>query len=658
MNDVGVYSYWMLGLFITLAFTLAGAVAGSKLLHRYVPDLDPCESFGLGGVLGLGTIGLATLLFGLISVPLALGAIVLLLAAVLWATRNLKTTWKFALPKGFMAIFPTFVCGLGLLALVAVLAPSDMTDWDSLAYHLAVPKLWLQSGHVGFVQAIHHSNFPFTADMLYVWGLLWGGEPGAKSFSLAWGVLGCLTLFGLARRWYGEKAAWWSVLAFAGCPVVLWEAGTAYIDIAHGLCCGLAVVYLADALKTGFKSFWILSGVTLGLAMGTKHTGLQTFVAIALVGALAILVQARSNKDGEGQTAPKGGLKSLALACGLALAIALPWYVKSTAYTGNPVYPFFYKQLGGKYWNQWRADVYTREQKTFGVGSNPMELGHAILGLAYQPGRYVNPGQSLGMGFPTGSIGFVGLLAALLWCFSGQSLNREKTILACAGVGLLFWFLLSQQSRYLISIEVPLIVLAAGAVARLNLGKTMSAGIVLQAAYSAWMLWTLQTSGQIPVVSGQVSPADYQAKRVGFYAPAQDIDNMPDVGKVALYDEVFGFFLDKPYMWANPGHSTLIPYESSDTAAQWVDSMRRLGFTHAYANMNKNFIDATVLTRWQDAMGDTPYSPEEKATMRDNPDLWWRVLFADAVHQGPLKPVKAYPEGSSRPQSVLFKFER
>ncbi|MFX8875701.1 hypothetical protein ABTM97_19225, partial [Acinetobacter baumannii] len=90
---------------------------------------------------------------------------------------------------------------------------------------------------------------------------------------------------------------------------------------------------------------------------------------------------------------------------------------------------------GGKGWDQRRADVYSHEQNTFGVGRqasdpdpdlarNPVRLtriGHSILGLAYQPGRYINPAPIAGQGMAPAWGGFALLGALFAWMISGKS---------------------------------------------------------------------------------------------------------------------------------------------------------------------------------------------------------------------------------------------
>ncbi len=421
-------------------------------------------------------------------------------------------------------------------------------------------------------------------------------------------------------------AAWWSLLLVGGIPVVAWESGTAYIDAAHGLFAGLALLYAADAAKrtewAEQKPFVIAAGLCLGLTLGTKYTGLQVMAGIGL----AWIISAVLSKSVK--IAVKPALTALALAA----LVAIPWYAKTTIYTGNPVYPFFYQQLGGEGWDEWRSEIYTEEQKTFGVGSEPANLGHAVLGLAYQPGRYVNPRQTEGGGFPTGAIGFAVLLGGLLAAAAGGIDRRTRFVLGGVGIGLIFWFLLSQQSRYLAILAVPLAVVAAGAITKEKLiGKFVAAGAVLQAGYTIWMLWTIQASLKLDVALGIIDQVEYQRAFIPFMKAAERINDLPEGSKVALYDEVLGFPLDTEYMWANPGHSMIIPYPELSTGPEYVRAMKDLGFTHVYFNLgysSKEHADA-----WSTALqlGSPPYArPAQKEEMAAHLNLKWRWLLGDA----------------------------
>lgn len=626
----------MLGALITFAFAAGATGIGLWILRRWTSEWDPALRLGVAGLTGLGAIGLLTLPIGLLPEGLHWGLwLIVALGALGWAslvTELRRNPIRIAKPEGSGLL--VVVLGIAtLFALIGALAPSDSLDWDSLAYHLAVPKLWLAAGHSSRISFIHHSNFPFTVDNLYIWGMSWGGQSGAKAFSVAFLVLGQLALFGFSRERYGKVAGWLSALAFATIPVVLWESGTAYIDVANGLYVGLGVVFACRALQTMSAGDRWLAIIMLGFGAGSKYTGLQTIFAVGLV----LLCAGFLKKRGAEGT-------RLAFAIGLgALALASPWYIKNAVVAGNPVYPFFFERFGGKDWDSFSAKIYTEEQQTFGVGKgehgrNPGAIGHAVLGLAYQPGRYTNPGATDGQGFPVAAIGFAIVAAGLAWCFSGKSQGFEGAVLAVVGISLLMWFFLSQQSRYVVPLSVPLAVLAGGALKRFKGGVVVAAAIGLQAAYSLFLIYTLRTQTQLQVISGKIPVADYLAMAVPFKEPSDYINENVKDGRVALYDEVFGYFLDVPYFWATPGHSTEIPYASLNSGKELVDRWREMGFTHVYVNLQ--FQDRTFIPKWIKAMGlqgsPEPFTSDEKAEMSTDIRKKWRVLVAEAVASGDL----------------------
>ncbi len=637
----------MLGVLWTALFSLLAAAAGTAVVRRFAEGLDPSERLGVGGLVGFGIAGLVTLLVGLL--PGGLGFALFAVLAVLLALsvvavksgalNGLKPSLQGA-PE-LLAVAALVV--IGLLALIAVLAPSVGTDWDTIAYHLAVPKLWLQQGQIGYIQGIHHSNFPSTMEMLFMWGLEWGGQSGAKTFSLMVYVFGCLALFGLARRWYSRGAGWWAAIAFAGIPVVAWESGTGYIDVAHGLYAALGACYAVEAYRFGGRPMYVLAGVCLGFALGTKYTGLQVLFAVAVVVGVAALVGQTPHPPAPSPPEGRGGVFANAVRASLtvvlvALAIAGPWYIKTAVYTGNPVYPFFSSVLGGRDWDAWRAEIYKAEQKSFGVGSSIGNLGHAVLGLGYQPGRYTNPRQDTGGGFPTGAIGFAALLAGVCAATSGRLRREERLILAIVGLGFLMWFFLSQQSRYLTMLAIPLGVLGAGMVSRVRWGPVLAGALALQAGVTVYLINTMQTKMQLQVVTGKVSEDEYlSATLAPFYSATKTMNALPVGSKVALYDEVFGFYLDVPYFWANPGHSMFIPYESLSSGEEYAAKMKELGFTHAYVNLV--FSDK----RFRDALSNQePYTEQEWAEMSKDLNHKWKLLLADAANKGLVKDVSDF----------------
>lgn len=628
----------MLGFVLTLLLCALATLAASGWWIRHSDD--PAEAWGAAGLTGLGLAGLATLFVGLLPNGLRWGWMVILAFAMFLAYKSVRegvlSSLRFRTPRSVDGAFPVVLGVMMLLALVAVLTPSVTDDWDSLAYHLAVPKIWLQSGQIHYVPALHQSNFPFTVDNLYIWGLSYGGQSAAKAFNWAVLLLGCFALFGLTRRWYGGRAGWWACVGFVGMPVVLWEAGTAYVDLAHGIFAGLGLLYLCEPVQGKSRRWWP-AALMLGLAIGSKYTGLQVMLAGFLAAGVVSLRLKTIRVE----------LKPAFLALVLAVSIGGAWYVKNAIQTGNPVYPYLYKTLGGREWDEWRDATYRNEQQTFGVGRtergrDPSAIGHAIFGLAYQPGRYVNPGQEQGYGAPTGSIGFAALLGACLFALSGLAKVRERTVLLSLGLLFLLWYFLSQQSRYLTIAGVPMVVLAAGFAVRAGFGRVVAFALSFQALYTGWLVATTQTASKLPVLLGEVSREEYQRRQIGFFDGAEQINRLSEPVKVALYDEVFGFLLDKPYMWANPGHSTIIPYDNMRSGADWESAMRRLGFTHAYVNLGAQPPDQARAWAAELGLVEGPgWEPSQREEMWKDLGRKWMILIAQAVRSGDAKVVWA-----------------
>jgi len=641
----------MLGVLITVIACL-GAVGIGDLLCRRFAFSDMAVRFGVSGLIGLGLLGCLTFVVGLVGTSWTyLGLVCAIIAAgvVLAITRLKKDGFSLKPPKGLESLFPLAI-GLGLLmALFGVLAPSVMNDWDSLAYHLAVPKIWLLDGRIHVIDYIHQSNFPLTVDSLYLLGLKWGDQAGAKAFAWCFTLLGAITLFGLGRQRYGERAGWWAALAFATVPVVLWESGSAYVDVANGIYAGLGLVFACLWLESDDSKLIWPSAIMLGFAAGSKYTGLQTIAVAGLVTLVGALILKRN-------------LKPVFVIGLAALAIGAPWYVKNVLWKENPVFPFFYSKLGGKDWDQRRADIYTREQNGFGVGRShppdgsvePARLGHSVIGLAYQPGRYINPLQTEGWGDPLGAIGIAIVGALLVGLIAGQRKTFEKALFASVLISFAMWFVLTQQSRYIIALAVPLSLIGGQLTTRRGFGVLMAGLVGLQAVYSLGLLRDRRFIDQSAVVLGKVSTDDYLKAGVGFYEPSKAINQLGPNSKTALYDEVFGFLLDVPYFWANPGHSTIIPYDSMLSGSDYAQGMRKLGFTHVYVNLSPSVKAPELAQQIWGAMSGQPFPPDARKTLMDNWEARFNVLVAESVASHDLEIVQAFGN-PGHPYGVLLR---
>jgi hypothetical protein len=327
-------------------------------------EMSTGEALVLGSGLGLGVLGLLALALGLAG--LFYGwlflALSLALTAWLWPDfRALRRSWAsrqiVERPHPLTALY---VAAVGLAAVVlALLPPADM---DGLFYHLTAPKLFIQSHAIRPGLDVPHFNFPLLAEMLFSYAMLLANDIAAKLIHTLYGFLLAGLVYLTASRCLSRAAAWPAVLVLLSMPMVALLAGWAYNDLALAFY-QLAAVYALlrsrpEAPEGEFHPRWLLlSGLLAGLAMGLKYTGFVTPLLIGLILAWRLVKSGRFYQN-------LRLLLYFAIPAGL---VALPWYLKNLAFTGNPVYPFLFE---GLFWDKFRAEWYA--QSGTGLGFDPL----------------------------------------------------------------------------------------------------------------------------------------------------------------------------------------------------------------------------------------------------------------------------------------------
>jgi len=337
-----------------------------------------------------------------------------------------------------------------LIALVGALAPEK--EYDALWYHLGFPKLWLGQGRLADLPAEYISLYPMTWEMIFGLGLASGGTIAAKLLHFACLPLTGLLTYQLTLRFFPRASPWLAVAFFVTIPTVLWEATTAYNDLALTLHVGLTVYALLRYVEDRRWQWLLLAALNLGLALATKH--LAFLVLVLATGGLALrlwLVE---------RHLWRAVLPALLLGL-LALVLALPWYIRSWMATGNPVFPELFGIFGAppERWDVLTQEELSRFLANFGRPRTTLNLLTLPWDITVHGARY---GGALGPMF----LVLLPLLALLR--------RRSRATVWLAAFALLYLALWASpvssfQMRFLIPITSLFAVLAAEACDRISL---------------------------------------------------------------------------------------------------------------------------------------------------------------------------------------------
>lgn len=380
----------------------------------------------------------------------------------------------------FIIVLKVLIAVPLLLSLISSLAPP--TAKDTLLYHFSVPKQFIAQGGNAFIEGNIASYLALGTEMHVVWARLLGGFISERAAEAAGGAVLWLffplllaAVYGWAREEGISKP--WSLLATAlvACiPTAYHVAASGYVDLALSLFVVLAAHSLLNWLWTGSTRSAILLGIFLGAALSIKLT--TVFVIAAFV--LIVLLRARQNKDGQAGSLRSGGAGRFVLtgfgALLLAGLIASPWYLRTWAETGSPVFPFYMSILPGEApgWDVERSNLFQGMNSQYGgVQTHPENylIAPLRISLAAQP-----EDANLYDGV-IGAMFIIGLPLVLWAAWKRELADGVGSLLIVVGVVYLFWLFSSQQLRYLLPIMPLLAIAIASAADKLKDGAMRNA---------------------------------------------------------------------------------------------------------------------------------------------------------------------------------------
>ncbi len=475
------------------------------------------------------------------------------------------------------------VLGAALLrAMVAGAAPP--TDWDSLAYHLAFPKIFLMEGYFLRLPWSTNGHYPLSSEMLYLPALALGREGACHWINFYHGLsaLGAIAL--LSRRFFpGPAAGAVGLLAaalYSAQPAFSKVMGNAATDMNVAFAALLAVMAflnLREAEEPGSIRWGALCGVLVGITMSQKLIG--TWLALTLFVVIAA-AQIRRNR---------AGWKALAIYCAGICCTGLFWYAKNWVWTGNPIWPYMSGLFGGNAadldaWNRMRASV------TEGV---PKTISNFIL----MPLVLIFKGEMFHYATHYLMIPFFALLAfSLRGSFQELRSRSTRWVLAITALYLIIWFWVFQDWRYVLPMSGLIAALTAGWALGLwnSAGAKISRYGALIAAVGFIPIRELSVNNELFVffnleskqAPGLAARDRYLLGTLGsYYAVCRSASEaLPKNAKVLLYRDVRGYYLDRAYAWGDPLNPGVVSFKNLRSSNELHRSLRGLGFTHVLYN--------------------------------------------------------------------------
>jgi 4-amino-4-deoxy-L-arabinose transferase-like glycosyltransferase len=301
------------------------------------------EAVTFGAVCGMGVVGT-----GMLAVCFPLGvngvSIGVFLLGLVWSSRRelgqvpdlvrMAVREVLGLSGSKSLRFATAAVFLLLAATLIGLSVAPPVDWDTLAYHVEVPRDWLAAGRIILPADNFHAAYVGLQHLLYLPLLAVGGTAAPAILNALLALLAGLATFALARDLYGRRTAAVSHWLFWANPLILLVAVTPRVDVTLALFVVLAIHAISKAVRAnGERGMLVVAAVITGMGVGVKYMVLAFAVVLAPLWLVGIARFARGNR------ARFTLLFLIVLAAGV--GAAAPWLLKNQLMIGAPLYPFW-----------------------------------------------------------------------------------------------------------------------------------------------------------------------------------------------------------------------------------------------------------------------------------------------------------------------------
>jgi hypothetical protein len=438
-----------------------------------------------------------------------------------------------------------------LFPLIYALLPPSF--YDTLAYHLGIPNLYLQNtGFIGTPQLFYANTFIYYEISLLP--AVFAGDLVPRLFHFFMGVIFILSVLDFAVDYFKITKRTILLLTIISMPMMVFLLTTVKNDLPSGLLILLGVSCFLKNKKYLSALFW-------GFSLGVKYTNILPLVLFLI---LYFIKEKRIP------------IKQMVIFGLIIVGILLPLLVKNYTYTGNPLFPFFHGYFDNKlpYWDATRSTLLERDAKKLfysftDVIKFPYTLSFSELGsggivgplfLIFLPFLVVKKEKRLFL-----------LLFSLLILLVGANFKLSIRVWTIAFIFLSIYvviayeFLTYQIMKYLFFIIIGL--------------NVVNAFGLQEFLYRSFNLF-----------SGQLSIEEYKTLTFPTYKAIAFVNkNTPENSRALLVGEAKSYYLKRPY-YVSSGYdfSILKKYlEKSSNVNEFITALKADG------------IDFIIFNRWE-----------------------------------------------------------
>ncbi|HOK40331.1 MAG TPA: glycosyltransferase family 39 protein [bacterium] len=223
---------------------------------------------------------------------------------------------------------------LPIFILNFIMMQSPEIFYDSLVYHLAIPNYYILHNQIKPIEYLMHSNFPLFQQMINLLALLLNNELLAKMLHSSMFIFLLLNLFSICKKIFSLNIAILTIAIISSLPLLIFNSWTCGNDVSLTYYFSL---YLSAALNyfvTKNNKYLFLAAFFAGLSFSIKYTAFFSLIGIIFVLIFFVL---KINKNF------KKNFFIIFIFLIIFILPIIPYLIKNFLFTGNPIYPFFYK---------------------------------------------------------------------------------------------------------------------------------------------------------------------------------------------------------------------------------------------------------------------------------------------------------------------------